>query len=119
MVCHPARLEHAMLFAVPLFEGPYVGQQVGDGVIRHAVDQTAWHEGGGADVLLLANGALGDVGDHATLVGDTRAAIVLSCFEPLGDQARGFDGAEENVGALCCGIRIENSGQQVLGVALG
>ena len=68
-----------------LFECADVGEQVGDGFIRHAVDQTAWHEGGRSNVMLLADGALGDVGDHATLVGDTRATIVLPCFEALGD----------------------------------
>jgi len=92
---------------------------MGDGFIWHAVDEAGGHEGGGACVVLITDGALWDVADHAPLVGNTGATLVLSCLEPFGDEAGGLDGAKEDVGAFCCCIRIENGGEEVLGVALG
>ena len=92
---------------------------MGDGFIWHAVDEAGGHEGGGACVVLLTDGALRDVADHAALVGDAGATLVLPCLEALGDEAGGLDGAEENIGALCCGVWVENGGEEVLGVTLG
>ena len=70
-------------------------------------------------MVLFTDGALRDVADHAALVGNTGAALVLSCLEPFGDEAGGLDGAKEDVGAFCGCIRIENGGEEVVDFALG